>query len=248
MPRAKPGEYTKFHLFWNWEYAKRNDPEDAKRTIEIFANLEVRDVYKDSSQLLDAILCSSFKYVYYTSSIEHSDSVKLIYREHSWQNSEMRYKFDKLRRELDNCGFSADNDFIQPCIIDFSKPLSQVIADIKSEYTAHHCKNKHGVIYGNIIHEQSLEEQIRSASAIRKLPKQGHRNLPRAIGLWLWDYLMDRGFGMSRFAKARNAFYATYQDENSKLRVNGYNDESQLKSLMLATDKCIREKSVLPLA
>ncbi len=246
MSRADTSEYNNFNLFWNFEYTRRNDPKQGEKTIAVMRILydEVDIVYDNSEQMLDFILSGKFTYRVIPPFDGSEYSVRKLHSEHHIHGLEMRDEFDRLRISLIDCGYSPSNAMVQPCVIDFSRPLRQIVADVKSVYAMQHSLAKHEVPAADSIHQDSLGERIRADSKIRRLPKRNDRDLPRAIGLWLWDYLHDRNLNGKSFHKAREAFESNYR---SKLPVDMYVDESQIKVLYMATANCIRERTVLPL-
>lgn len=69
--------------------------------------------------------------------------------------------------------------------------------------------------------------------------------LPRAVGLWLYDYSEREG---ATPTKAANAFSEMYQDDTGNCRIGRqFNDDHHLMKLLSTTRKCVGTIEVLPM-
>lgn len=254
MPRADRNEYIEFNQYWVWEYEKRRNPDAHADSIEKFSRVRPVDVYHNASDMISDILLGSFSYKYYwamSSPAVHSmkELCEMDDMDEFFEKKSERRLSPGTSDMLKANGIWLSTDIKRAYIIDFSRPLAEIVAEVKSAYSLE--TGKFSGDYDNPIwtyYDEANEECLRATTGIKRLPKREDRNLPRAIGLWLWDYLHEKGFSVRQFAKAKNAFYETYQGTKSSLRVDGYSDEAQLRTLLLATDKCIQQGIVLPLA
>lgn len=246
MPPADAKEYYLFMRFWLWEYYKRHSPEEA-----IDRNEESkRRVYLSSSDIIASIVDCSFEYLY-------------EYIPVSEPSTEQIYSLIELYDDDDDtlCGINKKqyafmcqvlqklfSDEYVPYAINMSKPIELICAEIRSEYEFFHndspltpdCPAERAS-------RNSFSERIRAHSPLKRLPK-GNRNLPRAVGLWLWDYLHNRSFGEDQFYKAATAFHAEYHQANGSIFIPEYQDDSQLKVLLHATSRCIHDNLVYPMS
>lgn len=250
MSRADRQEYIMFNEYWLWEYERRNDPGAFDRRIALYSRWTSFDIYGSASEIIKAVVSGGFSYKYYWSNTSPAVSSmhELCGRDENHDLEEDKIFESGTAEFLKRNGLGGNDTLKRAYVIDFSRPLSQILAEVKAAYSL-----ETGTFGGDADNpvwtygDEATEERLRGTVGIKRLPKREDRNLPRAIGLWLWDYLQERGFGMSQFAKAKNAFYATYQGVSCAVRIDGYGDEAQLRTLLLATDKCIHQLAVLPL-
>ena len=121
----------------------------------------------------------------------------------------------------------------QLLLVDMSKDLKEIISDVKKCYNSFH----------RLPDYQHQESTIRSSGNITRLP----RDLPRAIGLWLWDYVDNKKFSWEHRAKAYAAFREKYQNPNNpELFIGGYPKDSQLGETLELANECIEKMEVLP--
>jgi len=118
-------------------------------------------------------------------------------------------------------------------LVDMNRFVEEIVSDIKKFYNTYH----------GLPDYQSQERIIRGSGNIKRLP----RELPRAIGLWLWDYLEERKIAWEFRSKSYEAFRNHYQSSDSELFIDGYSQPSQLAMLLDNAHQCIQRMEVLPM-
>lgn len=239
-----------FAGFWLFEYERRHDPSKFAQKME-FLHVSCRgiDIYGSSTDILEDVLSGKFQYRFIPTNrrsairnLADECEAMEIFGDDAEKTLAEQTRFVLARHGVDICRGN-----IRAYKIDFSKPLNLILAEIKAAYnfTSDNIQyNKDRVFWP--YNDEANEENLRHVCALKRLPKREDKNLPRAIGLWLWDYLDAQGKTPEQFYKARNAFYDQYL---SRLPDNArYEDEGQIKKIYLATAKCIADCDVYSLA
>ncbi len=287
-------EFTKFIIFWNWEYSCRNDNHideyhkilndkssyinDRHKALRIMPicrtplrlpssryrklfgkfeySLAITDLwgqtsdgktmcsfYQGAEHILNFIINKKFKYStprYFMHERPTKGIISFggIDKLPVLDEIPEKYKF-KIIKYISELR-SEKKDILY---VDFSANIKTIVESIKYHYDSVHNSKE----YTSLIDYHY--EHARTATSLSKLPKNVDRNLPRAVGLWMWDYMKERKIQWKMRGKAINAYIEKFQNENAiDLYINKYGDRSQLEKLLTATDKCIQEMKVLSMA
>lgn len=74
------------------------------------------------------------------------------------------------------------------------------------------------------------------------------RDLPRAIGLWLWDYIEQHKISWNHRAKSYKAFDSIFHNPNRQdMYIDAYFTIQKLASLLDITNNCVQSMDVFPM-
>lgn len=252
MPRIDTTTSVEFLRFWNWEYLKRN--------AQFLTDFEALEADGTKTIFLEncgfTINASAGKDVLESNSFLSSDSP-------AFQSSEtvlndtilgrLRYHRPGLRIDLE--GFrpliqdtdgqadpvllkmhtSAEQPF-KPYYVDLSKPLKQLEAELRFIHQAYTLSLSSADI------DSTHDVSLRQKGNIQRIPAS--RDLPRAIGIWLWDRFQAGHLKNQCYRE----FRARYQSENSgQLYLEQDYAEHYLGYLIDITDRCISDTTAHPL-
>lgn len=287
-------EFTKFIIFWNWEYAMRNDKHinDYNKILNgesiNTTNSETLPNNKSKRGVIQGLPSSKFRRQ--IGELEYSLAQTELWRQASdgratcsfYQGAEHILNFiinkkfiyrtprcfmhkKPIKRILSFGGIeklpvldeipeqhkrkilkyiSSMREKKQDIIyIDFSANINTIVESIKLHYDIlHESKSLTSLI-------DYRYEQAKTATSLSKLPKNEDKNLPRAVGLWMWDYIKEKQIQWKNRGRAITAYNEKYNNaKNKDLYINKYMDRAQLEKLLAATNRCIQEMKVLPLA
>jgi hypothetical protein len=141
--------------------------------------------------------------------------------------------------------------------IDTNFDQDTIINEIREELVLHEWWEKYA---DTTIHDEKGEDQLRLEKLLdtfrqkrtrkffKKIERVRVNDLPRAIGLWLWDYINKKKIPWKHRAKSYAAFRGQYQNPNKQeLFIKAYFKDSQLAELLDATNTCIKKMEVLPM-
>lgn len=246
-------------LFWESEYAKRYiryyssnsyvvNPHDADFSghfsIPFGTGIDVSNVVPDKHMLLfkdfenDEAEISSDQLLSDAYQGNISSSLRLqLYPTSVFPLKDMSPK--TIYESYSSLVKNADNISMQPYIIDFSKSIEAILCEIRLEY---YYRNRDTAKKQNALRKVLLDS-IKRKKGIRKMPKDPH--IPRAVGIWLWDYLHEKEIDIKFKHKSFHAFHDRFHRSDSKLHIDRYKDDTQLGRLLRSTIKCIEQIKVL---
>lgn len=248
MEYSKDQDFRYFMTFWKHQYAKRNAcffedvirVELGKYSIDCFFEKYGTLVYManyyislpDSSSVMHDILDSSFDYgnlivEKFSSSIETS----LISEEYT---NEFLDKLESTRH------FKKYNG-TKIVAINFDLDIEAIVSDIRLINASY----KQEYELEKSAWDESCKRQLKTYCQMRRHPK-GNKNLTRAIGLWLWDFICSNEIMWKNRAKAYKAFHERYHAVDSAIVLDGYRDDKQLAELLDLAGRCIDKMNVLP--
>lgn len=276
MPRADEKTIQDFYYFWKWEYTRRNVEykEKFEFEMETYDEIMVHDqlagesmfafgeylielsqlegsqvlpesiFYRSSDDVIKAIITNKFEYkrpfcLMLPKNIEYSSIFEEFYKEIIESNC-----FTSGMKKLVSLLSENPEKDIRICIVDFSKPVEDIIDDIKKIYTMKAYVENRG-------HHREIRNDLmahpKNDDEISRLPK-GARDLPRAVGLWLWDYVDSKKIQWEHRAKSYAAFHLKFQNpKRPDCFVDKYNKSAQLADLLDKTRQCIEGIKVLPM-
>jgi hypothetical protein len=241
MPKRTPKEYAEFYRFWLWEYTKRNAQfradyaacEAGELSCAVlskygfnvlppsgrFDHSAMDNQYADAEEVLTAVLQGELKYRIPGFVEDYTAVLPAVF-----DNGEMRPDWVARLRDKE-----------QPeklFAIDLSAPLELILAELTAHYESHH---------GRFDPLEAFDCQLRRRSALKRLPSR-EADLPRAIGLWLWDQCDLTG---EKPAKAIKVFRERFQNaHDADNYLDKYLADADMHRLYTITADCIDQLNV----
>jgi len=248
MEYSKDQDFRYFMTFWKHQYAKRNacffedvirvelNTYSAERFFEKYGTLVYMVTYymslPGSDSIIHDILDNSFDYGHlivekFSSSIDTT----FISEEYT----------EEFLKKLESTKFFKKTNGTKVVAINFDLDIESIVSDIRLINAIY--KNEYEL--EKSAWDESCKRQLKIDCPMKRHPK-GNKNLTRAIGLWLWDYICNNEIRWKNRAKAYKAFHAKYHADNSEVVVDGYRDDKQLAELLDLAGRCIDKMHVLP--
>ncbi|WP_156955696.1 hypothetical protein [Solidesulfovibrio alcoholivorans] len=260
MPRADEKLINDFYFFWKWEYTKRNERfrDTINLSIEMAEELQQCQgemvysagdflcnhislqngaIHKSSDDILNDTMSGRLAYKYPT---PLPSEIKMKYVHENADTLEaikaMPGMADLTDRKIRKLGYL--------CLIDFARPFNDIVDDIRK---LHNRLEYVESVFDSRIFSNLPMSSIKEEGEFSRLPSVD-RDLPRAVGVWLWDYVALKKIRWENKARAWPAFRQKFQNPRQPSRfIEKYNTDSQLGELLERTRQCIEEVKVLPM-
>jgi len=247
MPKCDTDILLKFYTFWVWEYVKRrhlsghvkmHGPYKGQNQgwykINNFILMESEKeclMSTDSDGLIFRIASNTFQCKYPRKWNVHS-AVRYL-NPHDYRITELKYDHDLHEvYEKDITKQCFDGKYVVE--IDRSADVNVAIAELKYIHTG--------------VSTDMDELLIRNNSKLSRFPREG-RDIVRAVGLWLWDFMRNNSISIHNKSKAIAAFHKKYHTpDNGEIYIDKYHSDSQLAEKLEITTRCIEIMDVLPMS
>jgi hypothetical protein len=269
MPRVDDYKFWRFFHFWRWEYTRRNEKYREENNILVTGDIPYSNngaylhnfgtycfwtcdgndaeffqhkYYFNANEILDDVLNNRIKHVFPDPGTCFKGVIDVpltkkgmkkfveLYVNHSKLTHTEAYDFRKELGPIDE--YREMYGKYSLLLIDTTQPIERIIAEIK----------------WNLSDDDEPRDMMRidisDNCKLSRYPRNG--DLPRAVGVWLWDYVQKHNIPWNHRARAYTAFEDAFKRDTSKIVISGYNDPKQLSELLDLAKECIEKMEVLP--
>jgi hypothetical protein len=252
-------DYCSFYRFWKYEFAKRN-PQFLHAISTVFSTQDAEEKRRLRRDLERWGFGTAGWIGYYVDNARRMTNVLSIIE----NNAEIPYPDNPLfavesisvleysggLHDYESLRFGRIPPYTGICKVNFSLPFENLVQRLRKKYDSYHGDEKPDASLRLDLHNRSNDEALkfeRMAIANRKNVSFEVDHLPRAVGLWLYDFIVHRFCDNIM----RGAYKFSYNEVRNRFKVvsdrYGASEPETFRKLLARTKACIANVEVMTL-